>query len=50
MKENLLLLKELFEMLEYRNEKIFLQKATFQIGLRKIFWLEKLKNTVTWKS
>ena len=30
-------------MLEYQNRKIFLQKAMFQIGLKKFFWLKKLK-------
>ena len=30
-------------MLEYQNIKTFLQKLTFQIGLKKFLWLKKLK-------
>ena len=30
-------------MLEYQNIKIFLQKATFKIGLKKFLWLKRLK-------
>ena len=30
-------------MLEYQNIKMFRQKVTFQIGLKKILWLKKLK-------
>ena len=30
-------------MLEYQNIKIFLQKVTFQLGLKKFFWLQKIK-------
>ena len=30
-------------MLEYQNIKIFLQKVTFQIDLKKCLWLKKLK-------
>ena len=30
-------------MLEYQNIKTFLQKLTFQVGLRKFLWLKKLK-------
>ena len=30
-------------MLEYQNIKIFLQKVTLQIGLKKFFWLKNLK-------
>ena len=30
-------------MLEYRNVKMFLQKVTFQTGLKKFFWLKILK-------
>ena len=30
-------------MLEYQNKKVFLQKAMFQIGLKKFLWLKKLK-------
>ena len=30
-------------LLEYQNMKIFLQKVTFQIGLKKFSWLRKLK-------
>ena len=30
-------------LLEYQNIKTFLQKVMFQIGLKKILWLEKLK-------
>ena len=33
-------------MLEYQNIKIHLQKAMFQIGLKKFLWLKKVKNTV----
>ena len=29
--------------LEYQNIETFLQKAMFQIGLKKILWLKKLK-------
>ena len=36
-------------MLEYQNIKIFLQKAMFQIGLRKVLIIKKVKNTVLWK-
>ena len=75
MKENMLLLKDLFDegsefysrtwpgknkieiyqhimkvlnlnlviMLEYQNIKIFLKKVTFQVGLKKFLWLQKLK-------
>ena len=35
-------------MLEYQNVKTFLQKAMFQIGLKKFLWLKKVKNTVSW--
>ena len=35
-------------MLEYRDMKMFLQKAMFQIGLKKYLWLKKVKNTVPW--
>ena len=30
-------------MLEYQNIETFLQKLTFQVGLRKFLWLKKLK-------
>ena len=30
-------------MLEHQNRKIFLQKVTFQIHLKKFLWLKKLK-------
>ena len=30
-------------LLEYKNIKTFLQKSMFQIGLKKILWLKKLK-------
>ena len=30
-------------LLEYQNIKIFLQKVTLQIGLKKFLWLKKLK-------
>ena len=30
-------------LLEYQNIKTFLQKAMFQIGLKKLLWLKKLK-------
>ena len=33
-------------MLEYQNIKIFLQKVTLQIGLKKFYVLEKIKNAV----
>ena len=35
-------------MLEYQNIKIFLQKVTLQIGLKKFYVLEKIKNAVPW--
>ena len=35
-------------MLEYRDMKIFLQKAMSQIGLKKCLWSKKVKNTVPW--
>ena len=35
-------------MLEYQNIKVFLQKATFQIDLKKFFMILKVKNTVLW--
>ena len=31
-------------LLEYQNIKTFLQKAMFQIGLKKLLWLKKLKS------
>ena len=34
-------------MLEYQNINIILQKAMFQIGLKK-FWIKEVKNTVPW--
>ena len=30
-------------LLEYQNIKTFLQEAMFQIGLKKVLWLKKLK-------
>ena len=39
---------KLVVLLEIENIKIFLQKVTLQIGLKKFFWLKKLKKTVTW--
>ena len=33
---------------EYRNIKWFLQKAMFQIGMKKFLWLYKLKNINPW--
>ena len=39
---------KLVVMLEYQNIKIFLQKAMFQIGLKKCLLLQKLKKTVLW--
>ena len=33
-------------LLEYQNIKIFLQKAIFQIALKKIFFITKFENTV----
>ena len=35
-------------LLEYQNIEIFLQKVTLQIGLKKIFVIKKVKNTVPW--
>ena len=35
-------------LLEYQNIKIFLQKVTLQIGLRKFFVIEKVKSIVPW--
>ena len=32
---------------EYQNTKIFLQKVTFQIPLKKFLWLKKLKTLFT---
>ena len=40
--EKILNLK-LVVLLEYQNIKIFLQKVTLQIGLKKLLWLKKLK-------
>ena len=40
---------KLMIMLEYQNIKRFLQKAMFQIGLRKVLMIKKVKNTVLWK-
>ena len=37
---------KLMIMLEYQNIKRFLQKAMFQIGLRKVLMIKKVKNTV----
>ena len=34
---------DFFTMLKYQNTKIFLQKVTFQIGLKKSLWLKKSK-------
>ena len=34
--------------LEYQNMKIYLQKAMFQICLKKFLWLKRLKNTESW--
>ena len=39
---------KLVVMLEYQNIKIFLQKAMFQIGIKKRLLLQKLKKTVLW--
>ena len=39
---------KLVVLLEIENIKIFLQKVTLQIGLKKFFSLKKLKKTVTW--
>ena len=39
---------KLVVMLEYKNIKIFLQKAMFQIGIKKHLLLQKLKKTVLW--
>ena len=35
-------------MLEYQNTKTFLNKAMFQTGLKKLFAIKKVKNTVPW--
>ena len=35
-------------LLEYQNIKIFLQKFTLKIGLKKFLWFKKVKNTVPW--
>ena len=35
-------------LLEYQNMKIFFQKVTLQIDLKKFLWLKKVKNTVPW--
>ena len=35
-------------LLEYQNIKIFWQKVTLEIGLKKILWLKKIKNTLPW--
>ena len=40
---------KLMIMLEYQNIKRFLQKAMFQIGLKKVLMIKKVKNTVLWK-
>ena len=34
---------KLLVLLEYQNIKIFLRNVTFQIDLKKILWLKKLK-------
>ena len=41
--DNDLLNLKLMILLEYQNTKTFLQKAMFQIGLKKFLWLNKLK-------
>ena len=38
---------KLLILIEYQNIKILLQKATLQIGLKKILWLKKLK--ILWR-
>ena len=35
-------------MSEYKNIKIFLQKITLQIGLKVVFVIKKVKNTIPW--
>ena len=35
-------------LLEYQNINFFLQKSMFQIGMKQILLLKKLKKTVTW--
>ena len=35
-------------LLEYQNIKIFWQKVTLEIGLKKVLWLKKIKNTLPW--
>ena len=35
-------------LLEYQNIKTYLQKAMFQIGLKKLLSLKKLKSTLPW--
>ena len=37
---------KLVTLLEYQNTKTVLQKIALQIGLKKILWLKKLKNTL----
>ena len=39
---------KLVVLLEYQNIKTFLQKAMSQIGLKKFFWLKKVKNTASY--
>ena len=40
--------EKLVILLEYQNIKIFLQKFTLQIGLKKVLVIKKVKNTVSW--
>ena len=35
-------------LLKYQNIKSFLSKAIFQIGLKNVFVIKKVKNTVLW--
>ena len=35
-------------LLEYKNIKIFWQKVTLEISLKKFLWLKKIKNTLPW--
>ena len=35
-------------LLEYQNIKIFWQKVTLEISLKKFLWLKKIKNTLPW--
>ena len=36
------------DVFEYQNIKKFLEKAMFQINLKKFWWFKKVKNTMPW--